>query len=160
MPSKFSIVKLGAIDGVKVLPRGKIPDERGTIMHGVRSDELLNPFGEVYFKRLYAGVVNGWHVHETMALNFLCIQGMIKLVLFDVRENSPTRGFIQELFIGDDNHCLVHIPPGIANGSKGMTAPYAIMCNVASETHKPDIRYVRIDPHSGEIPYNWARRDF
>ncbi len=152
--------EFGEIDGVVVEPRKKIPDERGTIMHGVRADQLLNPFGEVYFKKLNFGVVNGWHTHETLYLNYLCIEGMIKLVLYDMRENSATHGIVQELFIGDDNHCMVHIPPGIANGSKGLSNPYAIMCNVASQAHDPSLKYLRIDPHSGEIPYDWARRDY
>ncbi len=153
-------VQFGEIDGVVVEPRRKIADERGTIMHGVRSDNILNPFGEVYFKKLYPGVINGWHVHETLILNYLCIFGMIKLVLYDIRKDSLTHGVLQELFIGEDNYCLVHIPAGIANGSKGISSPYAILCNVASEPHNPDVKYLRIDPHSGEIPYNWARQDF
>jgi len=148
------------IEGVKILPLKRIPDERGTILHGVRRDNMLNPFGEVYFKKLYLGVVNGWHVHETLILNYICVLGMIKLVLYDMREDSPTRGEIQEIFYGDDNYCLVHIPPGIANGSKGMTDPFALMVNVASEPHDPAIKYLRIDPHTGEIPYDWARRDY
>lgn len=148
------------IDGVKIVPLRRIPDERGTIMHGVRRDTMLSDFGEVYFKKLYAGVVNGWHVHETLILNYICILGMIKLVLYDLRETSPTKGEVQEIFLGDDNYCLVHIPPGIANGSKGMTDPFAIMTNVASQAHDPTIKYLRVDPHSGEIPYDWARRDF
>ena len=148
-----------SIDGVVIVPLKKIPDERGTIMHGVRADNIMNPFGEVYFKKLYKGVVNGWHVHQTLILNYLCIEGMIKLVLYDPRPQSPTYRQLQELFIGEDNYCLVHIPAGIVNGSKGMTDPYAILCNVASEPHNPKIKYYRIDPHSGEIPYDWTRKD-
>ena len=148
------------IDGVQIIPLKKIPDERGTIMHGVRCDNLLNDFGEVYFKKLYQGVVNGWHVHETLILNYICIHGMIKLVLYDMREKSPTYGEIQEIFFGEDNYCLVHIPPGIANGTKGMSMPFSIFTNVASEPHDPAKKYLRIDPHSGEIPYDWTRRDY
>lgn len=153
-------VKMGAIEGVVIEARRRIPDERGTIMHGVRVQELRNPFGEMYFKKLYFGVVNGWHVHEKLILNYLCLFGMIKLVLHDLRKTSPTLGMTQEIFIGDDNYCMVHIPPGIANGSKGMTEPFAMMCNVASEPHDVSLKYIRIDPHSGEIPYDWSRRDF
>jgi dTDP-4-dehydrorhamnose 3,5-epimerase len=148
------------IEGVKVVPLRRIPDERGTILHGVRSDTILNSFGEVYFKKLYSGVVNGWHVHETLILNYICLVGMLKLVLCDLRPASPTRGEVQEVFFGDDNYCLVHIPAGIANGSKGMTDPFALLANVASEPHNPQVKYRRIDPHSGEIPYDWARKDF
>jgi dTDP-4-dehydrorhamnose 3,5-epimerase len=148
------------IEGVKIVPLRKIPDERGTILHGVRSDTILNPFGEVYFKKVYFGSITGWHVHETLILNYICLLGMIKLVLYDMRPGSPTKGELQEIFYGDDNYCLVHIPPGVANGSKGMTDPFALMTNIASEPHNPDIKYRRIDPHSGEIPYDWARRDY
>jgi dTDP-4-dehydrorhamnose 3,5-epimerase len=158
--NKKKMAEFGQIDGVIVEPKRKIADERGTILHGVRADQLLNPFGEVYFKKLYFSVLNAWHVHETLTLNYLCIEGMIKLVLYDMRDGSPTHGVLQEVFIGEDNHCMVHIPPGVANGSKGMTSPYAILCNVASHAHDPSIKYLRIDPHSGEIPYNWDRRDY
>jgi dTDP-4-dehydrorhamnose 3,5-epimerase len=160
MSGNYVLSGVGEIAGVKVLDRRKIPDERGTILHGVRQEELLNPFGEVYFKKLYPGGVNGWHVHEKLVLNYLCLSGMLKLVLFDVREDSATHGLLQELFIGEDNHCLVHIPAGIANGAKSLTTPYALMCNIASHPHDPQLPYRRIDPNSGVIPYDWARKDY
>ena len=147
------------IDGVIIRKLEKIPDERGTIMHGVKNTNLPNEFGEVYFKKLYFGVVNGWHIHETLNLNYICVDGMIKLVLYDDRENSKTYKEIQEIFIGDDNYCMVHIPPGVANGSKGMSEPYSLLCNIASESHDPDLEYTRIDPHKNTIPYSWGRID-
>jgi dTDP-4-dehydrorhamnose 3,5-epimerase len=152
--------KHGLVDGVFVEPKRKIPDERGTILHCVTSDQLRNPFGEVYFKKLYKDVINGWHTHESLTLNYTCLIGMIKLVVCDLRQASPTAGHIQEIFIGEDNHCLVHIPPGIANGSKGLTEPFALMCNVASHAHDPSIKYSRIDPESDEIQYDWSRNNF
>lgn len=152
--------KVSDIVGVVVMPLRTIPDERGTIMHGVRSDTILNPFGEVYFKKLYQGVINGWHIHEKLQLNYICLTGMIKLVLHDMRKKSPTYKQFQEIYFGDDNYCLVHIPPGIANASKGMTAPWALLCNVASKPHDPRTKYTRIDPHSKKILYDWQRKDF
>src|SRR5262249_34184513 len=147
------------IDGVVIRPLNRIPDERGTIMHGVRVDNALSPFGEVYFKKLYPGVINGWHVHEQLELNLMCLVGMIKVVVFDLRPASSTHGVLQELFIGEDNYCLVHIPAGVANGSKGPASPFSLICNVASHPHDPNLQYRRIDPHSNEIPYDWERRD-
>ena len=149
----------GEIEGVVIRPLNRIPDERGTIMHGVRNDNILNDFGEIYFKKLYKNVINGWHVHETLILNYICIYGMIKLVLYDMRDNSPTKGNLKEIFFGEDNYCLVHLTPGIANRSNGMWAPHSILCNVASEPHDPSKKYLRIDPHSGDIDYDWARKD-
>jgi len=148
------------IEGVKIIPLEKIPDVRGTIMRGVRADNILNDFGEVYFKRLYQGVINGWHIHKTLILNFICIYGMVKIVLYDMRRKSATYRKFQEVYIGEDNYCLVHIPAGVANATQGLWAPFSIICNVASEPHDPTIKYKRIDPHSKKIPYDWERRDY
>ena len=146
------------IEGVKIIPLKVIPDERGAIMHGIRSDNILNDFGEVYFKKIFHQVINGWHVHETLILNYICIHGQVKLVLHDMRKDSSTEGETQEIFMGMDNYCLVHIPPGIANGTKGLWSPYSIMCNVASEPHDPNIKYRRIHPDEGIIDYDWDRK--
>jgi dTDP-4-dehydrorhamnose 3,5-epimerase len=148
------------IEGVKIVPLKIIPDERGAIMHGVRSDNILNEFGEVYFSKIYDGAIKGWHVHETLILNYICVYGQVKLVLYDMRENSPTKGELQEIFMGVDNYCLVHIPPGIANGTKGLWSPYSIVANVASEPHDPNMKYRRIHPDEGIIQYDWDRRIF
>jgi dTDP-4-dehydrorhamnose 3,5-epimerase len=148
------------IAGVVVRPLRKIPDVRGTIMHGVRSDDMLNEFGEVYFKKLYRGIINGWHVHESLMLNYICVCGMMKVVLCDMRAGSETKGAVQEVFMGDDNYVLVHIPPGVANASTVICADYAILCNVASEPHNPNARYRRIDPLSDEIAYDWNRKHY
>lgn len=157
---KKSLKQNQLIEGVEVVPLKKIPDVRGTIMHGVRSDTMLNPFGEIYFKKLYGGIINGWHVHETMILNYICIFGMMKIVLYDTRKKSKTCKVIQEVYFGDDNYCLVHVPPGIANAMQSLVLPFSIFCNVASEPHNSAIKYKRIDPYSGEIPYDWSKKDF
>lgn len=148
------------IEGVIIRPLRKIPDVRGTIMHGVRNDNLLNEFGEVYFKKIYKNIINGWHVHNTLKLNFICVCGMVKIVLYDSRQNSSSKGVIQEFYLGDDNYILLHIPPGITNATTVISGDFAIMCNVASEPHDSKIKYKRIDPLSNEIPYDWNKRNF
>ena len=79
------------IDGIRVVPLRRIPDERGTILHMLRrTDEHFVEFGEIYFTTIYRGVVKGWHRHRLMTLNYACISGRIKLVLYDDRPDSPT----------------------------------------------------------------------
>ena len=149
-----------SISGVIIQPLKRIPDERGTVMHGARVDTLLNPFGEVYFKKLNPGIINGWHLHDSLILNYICLQGMMKLVLYDMRKKSPTYRKLQEIFFGDDNYCLVHIPPGIANACKAITPLGSLFCNIASHPHDPRKKYLRIDPHSKKIPYDWDKKDY
>ena len=149
------------IDGVKIIKLKKIPDERGTIYHMLRaSDEHFTKFGEIYFSKIYKDVVKGWHVHKQITLNYCVVYGMVKLVLFDEREESSTKDNLMELFIGDDNYCLVQIPIGVANGHKGITET-SLLANVPDVPHDQLIEneMIKIDPYSNNIPYNWDRKD-
>lgn len=144
------------IDGVVVKPLRQILDERGKIMHMLRSDDPgFEKFGEIYFSVVNPGAIKAWHLHQEMALNYAVVQSNIKLVLFDEREGSPTRGEIQEIFVGQDNFCLVHIPPRVWNGFKGIGGQPAIVANCSTVPHRPD-EITRLDPFSKSIPYDWA----
>ena len=140
------------------MPRARIPDERGTVMHMLKAtDPEFLGFGEIYFSTVYPGVVKGWHRHTEMTLNYACVHGRIKLVLFDDREGSPTRGEIMERFLGPDDYSLVQIPPGVWNGFKGMGSEAAIVANCSTHPHDP-ARSTRLDPFDNDIPYDWGVR--
>jgi dTDP-4-dehydrorhamnose 3,5-epimerase len=84
------------IQGVEINPLAIIPDERGMIFKMLRRDyKFFQGFGEIYFSVIYPGVVKGWHIHKEMILNYAVISGNIKLVLYDDRNDSPTKGEIQ-----------------------------------------------------------------
>ncbi len=146
------------IEDVKVVPLMRIPDERGTVFHMLkRTDPHFIEFGEIYFSTVYKGVVKGWHKHREMTLNYACIFGCIKLVLYDDREKSLTRHGLMEIFLGPDNYSLVSVPPGVWNGFKGMSDPYAIVANCCTQPHDPS-RSERMDPFKNEIPYIWETK--
>jgi len=143
------------IVGVEVHPLRQIPDERGKVMHMLRRDDpWFREFGEIYFSVVYPGVVKGWHLHRRMTLNYAVIDGMIKLVLYDDREGSPSRGNVQEIFTGEGSYALITIPPGVWNGFKGVGTKPAIVANCATEPHNPD-EIVRREPTDSSIPYAW-----
>jgi dTDP-4-dehydrorhamnose 3,5-epimerase len=144
------------IEGVKIIPLARIPDERGTIFHMLRStDPHFIQFGEIYFSSIYQGIIKGWHRHKEMTLNYACIFGQIKLVLFDERDTSPTNGTLMEVFLGVDNYSLVIIPPDVWNGFKGISEPFSIVANCCTHSHDPS-RSMRMDPFKNHIPYDWA----
>lgn len=147
------------IHGVKITPLKQIVDERGKVMHMLRrTDPWFSDFGEIYFSCVYPGVVKGWHVHKRMVLNYAVPQGHIKFVLHDNREDSPTRGETQEIFMGPSNYCLVTVPPLLWNGFKGIGTEMAIVANCASEPHDPS-EIDRMDPYDPRIPYQWKLKD-
>jgi len=143
------------IDGVRINPLRQILDERGKVMHMLRNDsEAFISFGEIYFSCVYPGVVKAWHIHKRMTLNYAVPHGNIKLVLYDARGGSKTKGEVQEIFLGPDNYCLVTIPPMVWNGFKGIGPETAIVANCSSIPHDPE-EIERMDPLDPSIPYNW-----
>ena len=143
------------IHGVTVTPLRQILDERGKVMHMLRRDDAhFREFGEIYFSCIYPGAVKAWHVHQRMTLNYAVPHGRIKFVLYDDRSDSPTRGEVQELFLGPDNYCLVTVPPLVWNGFKGLGAEMTIVANCASIPHDPG-EISRRDPFDPAIPYDW-----
>jgi dTDP-4-dehydrorhamnose 3,5-epimerase len=146
------------IEGVTIRPLRQILDERGKIMHMLRADAPhFQAFGEIYFSCVFPDVIKGWHIHEKMTLNYAVPHGRIKLVLFDDRPKSPTRGEVQEIFLGPDNYNLVTIPPLVWNGFKGFGNEMAIVANCSDIPHDPtEIR--RMDPFDPSIPYKWEVR--
>jgi dTDP-4-dehydrorhamnose 3,5-epimerase len=148
------------IDGVSVKNLKPIPDARGRLIEILRrDDELFEEFGQVYVTTAYPGVVKAWHAHEKQKDNIVCLKGMIKLVLYDDRESSPTRGFINEFFIGDHNPTLVHVPKRVWHGFMTIGTEDALVLNIPTNTYdreNPD--ELRKPPH-GDVDYDWRARD-
>ncbi len=144
------------IEGVTVHPLRQIPDERGMVMHMLRADDPhFQEFGEIYFSVVELGAIKAWHLHERMTINYAVPYGKIKLVVFDDREGSPTRGRLDEIYVGEANYALVTVPPLVWNGFKGIGEHRSIVANCASIPHDPD-EIVRLDPFSDKIPYDWS----
>jgi dTDP-4-dehydrorhamnose 3,5-epimerase len=144
------------IHDVTLTPLRKICDERGRIMHLFRRDwPIFRGFGEAYFSVVNPGVVKAWHLHKEVTLNYTAVTGMIKCVLFDDRPGSPTRGEVNELFLGEHNYQLVTIPPGIWNGVKGIGTTESIIAICLDLPYNPE-EVVRLDPFKNEIPYDWS----
>ncbi len=149
------------IHGVRTKPLRVIPDERGRLMEMLRSDdEIFLKFGQLYMTTAYPGVVKGWHYHKVQVDNFACVKGMIKLVLYDARDGSPTKGEVNEFFIGEHNHLLVQVPTCVYHGFKCISETEAIIVNCPTEVYRyKDPDEFRAPPHSPDIPYDWSRKD-
>jgi len=149
------------IEGVKVKKLKVIPDERGRLMEMLRADdELFIKFGQVYLTTAYTGVVKGWHYHKKQIDNMVVVKGMMKIVLYDEREGSSTKGEVNEFFMGIHNPLLLQIPPLVLHGFKCISEEEAIVINCPTETYNyEDPDEFRIDPHKNDIPYEWGKID-
>lgn len=143
------------IEGVLITPLRKIMDERGMINHMLKvTDNHFREFGEIYFSWVHPGAIKAWHLHSKMILNYAAPVGKIKLALYDLRQDSPTRGNLMEIFMGQDDYKLVTVPAGVANGFKGLGTTDSLVANCATMPHDP-AEITRIDPFTPDIPYDW-----
>ena len=149
------------IEGVKIKQLKVIPDERGRLMEMLRADdELFIKFGQVYLTTAMPGVVKGWHYHKDQTDNMVVVKGMMKIVLYDGREASSTKGEVNEFFMGTHNPILLKIPPSVFHGFKCISDEEAMVVNCPTETYNyEDPDEFRIDPHNNDIPYEWERKD-
>ena len=145
------------IEGVKTKKLRLIPDERGWLMEIFRSDwEEFEKFGQVYLTTAYPGIVKAWHMHRKQTDNFTCINGMMKVALYDPRKNSSTYKQINEFFIGEKNPLLISVPPFVYHGFKAIGTKTAYFINVPTMTYnyeEPD--EFRLPPDTDKIPYDW-----
>ena len=117
-------------------------------------NKIFKEFGEIYFSTIYKNAVKGWHLHKESYLNYACIQGEVKLTLFDNREGSKTKNKTQEIILSPLNYSLVTIPPNIWNGFKGLSENESIIANCLTIPHNEN-EMIRKDPKDKLFNYEW-----
>lgn len=143
------------IEGVKITKLNKIIDHRGAVLQMLRSDsKVFKSFGEIYFSTIFFKSIKAWHLHKKNILNYACISGEVKLVLFDDRTNSKTFGKYNEHILTPKNFFLITIPPLIWNGFKGLDKSESIIANCASLPHNEN-EMVRRKFDDKYFDYNW-----
>src|SRR5580698_7037148 len=126
------------IEGITIKPLKIIRDERGQVMHMLRSDDpLFKGFGEVYFSVVNAGVVKGWKKHTKMVQSLAIPKGNMKLVIYDDRPDSSSKGEVQEIIIGEDNYQLVQLPPLVWYSFSPIGNFPAMIANCTNIPHDP-----------------------
>lgn len=149
------------IDGVEARRAKVLVDQRGRLGEILRADDpWFEKFGQVYFTTTYPGVVKAWHYHKKQTDHFYVVKGLVKIALYDGRKDSPTKGVVNEIYLGE--HCpgLVRIPPGVYHGWMCVSDVESYIVNMPSEMYnysEPD--EFRADPHDNDIPYDWGRKD-
>jgi dTDP-4-dehydrorhamnose 3,5-epimerase len=150
-----------AIQGVEVRPIDSLPDERGLWAAILRAgDAAAGRIEQVSVLTAYPGVVRAWRRHPTRWEYFAGARGVAKLVLYDDREGSPTRGAIAEFYLGPRQPQAVAVPPGVYIGLKGVGDEECLLVHAASESFDPAApggqRLPWDDP---SVPYDWSRKD-
>ncbi|MBN1870860.1 MAG: dTDP-4-dehydrorhamnose 3,5-epimerase family protein [Candidatus Omnitrophica bacterium] len=143
------------IDGVLIKPLKVITNEKGDVRQMVRCDDpFFKNFGEIYFSFIEPGFVKGWKKHLRQTQHYAVPIGKIKLVLYDARTKSPTKGQVQEIIVGARNYQLVRIPPRVWYAFQAVGRTKALIANCADRPHEPK-ESINIEISDQSIPYTW-----
>lgn len=147
------------IEGVKIKKLKVIPDDRGRLTEILRcDDDIFEKFGQVYVTTAFPGIVKAWHYHKKQDDHFVCLHGKIKLALYDARDNSKTKGRIDEFILSFEDPFMVKIPKMVYHGFKGIADVESMVMNVPTMPYnrvQPD--EFRIDAYENDIPYDWRK---
>lgn len=133
-------------------------DERGFFRELIRVNDpiFVEGFGQWSHTLTYQGAAKAWHIHQVQIDWWYVAIGAIKAVLYDTRQDSPTRGELQEILLGE--HYPAHIlkvPAGVAHGYKVIQGPMHLFY-ITSNIYNPadEGRIPHDDP---KIGYDWNK---
>jgi dTDP-4-dehydrorhamnose 3,5-epimerase len=146
------------MDGVRQVALRPHADHRGTLTEVV---DFSQPFWEepvVYAYRITIrpGRIKGWGMHEVQADRYAAVAGRVRVVLHDGRVGSPTHGEFAQFHFTEEAPGLLYIPPGVWHADQNLGDTDAVLLNFPTHAYdrdNPD--KARIDPLSGEIPFDW-----
>jgi dTDP-4-dehydrorhamnose 3,5-epimerase len=166
-------LRAGTIAGVELLHLQRHIDDRGLLLEIYRnrathpnSDRVPQFFENVEVAQLNFTLVTtpdhvkGLHYHLKQSDVWFCPPPYkLKVVMLDVRRDSPTAGATQVIVLGEGRDAWIKIPPGVAHGYRPLTLPCGLLYVV---TRCFDLE----DPDEHRIPWDhpavkdlWAVRN-
>ena len=153
---------LSEIEGVKVEVAIPYTDHRGALVEAINQENPFwdEPIVHAYKFTVRPGKIKGWGMHRLQTDRYFIVSGSVRIVLYDGREDSPTHKHLAEYTFADKVSGLVRIPPGVWHADQNIGEDEAVVINFPTVPHnRADPDKYRIDPHSGEIPFDWTLRD-
>jgi dTDP-4-dehydrorhamnose 3,5-epimerase len=150
------------IQGVRVRRIAGYHDHRGALFPLVDAGDPFwsEPIVYGYLFTVRPGRIKGWGMHRRQTDRYVVLSGCLRVVLFDGREESPDRGNFCDFHFTPGSVGELHIPPGVWHATQNWGKTLGRVFNLPTSRHDPahPDKY-RIDPASGEIPFDWRLRD-
>jgi dTDP-4-dehydrorhamnose 3,5-epimerase len=154
--------RVARIEGVEISRLAPHADHRGSLTEVLVAGNPFwrEPIVHAYLFTIRPARIKGWGMHKRQADRYLGTRGQVRVVLFDGRVDSPTHGAYDQYFLGYELPSLLRIPPGVWHADQNVGPDEAAILNFPTVGYDPDQpdKY-RIDPHSGEIPFDWDALD-
>jgi len=138
------------IDGVRFRPVRPVPHEDGTVAEVARSvwDEVDQEIVQVHITTTLAGRTRAWGLHQRSTDRLFVVKGLVSIVVYDGRTDSPTLGHLNEFRCSERNPGLLVVPPDLYHGWKNIGIDEAYIINMPSD------QYDQASPDALDLPYD------
>ena len=149
------------INGVAIKKLTKYCDDRGFFAEIIKEgEETFHEVKQTSYTETQPGVIKAFHWHKRQWDVWFVVRGMAQVVLHDLRPDSETRGETQVICAGEDNPCLISIPPGVAHGYRVLGNEKVALFYHTSEAYNPsDPDEERIDFGDPQIGFDWTTKN-
>lgn len=147
-----------AIAGVVVREVLHVPGERGTLTELFRGEwDEAGPVAQVFHIELRPGAISAWHCHARAVDRLFAVSGCLKIVLFDGRDGSATRGRVNEFTVGAARPTLIVVPSEVWHGVRNLDGTPSSIVNMPTHAYDYDAPdHYRLPWDTAEIPYDWS----
>lgn len=160
--NKQGELRIRAIEGVIFRAVRPVPHEDGHLTEVARTDwkELVDPIVQIHLTTTFSGRIRAWGLHQESTDRLFIVSGLVKIVIFDGRQNSPTFGHLNEFTVSEKNPGLLIIPPNLYHGWKNIGTSEAIIINMPTKMYNyeaPDALDLPWDSEAAAriVPYRW-----
>jgi dTDP-4-dehydrorhamnose 3,5-epimerase len=128
------------IEGLRFRPTRAVPHEDGTVAEIARArwDEIDLDIVQVHLTTTLPGRMRAWGLHQASTDRLFVVKGLVSIVVYDGREDSPTFGSVNEFRVSERNPGLLVIPPNLYHGWKNIGIDEAYIINMPSSQYEHD----------------------
>ncbi len=145
------------LHGVKMKELITHADDRGFFREVFRTDWGMGEAAQTSVTLTFPGVVKAFHYHKLQTDIWYVAQGQARVVLHDLRDDSPTKGQTQTIVCGQHAPMLICIPPMVAHGYQVLGSDPVTLFYHTSLTYdakNPDEYRISFDDAS--IGFDWS----
>ncbi len=108
------------------------------------------PNSLIRLSRFMSPPICAWGLHQKSTDRLFVVSGLVTIVVFDGRRDSPTSGRVNECTLSEKNPGLLIIPPNLYHGWKNIGTSEAIIINMPTRMYNYEA------PDALDLP--WVRK--
>jgi dTDP-4-dehydrorhamnose 3,5-epimerase len=147
------------IEGVTVSSLAPHSDSRGSLCELLTTrDGPIEPIVHVYQVTALSGSIRAWVYHRRQDDRLAFVNGHFRVVLYDIRPNSPTFNLLNVFMLGCERPALLSIPSLVIHGVQNIGDSTSAFLNMPTRAYDPCLPdKCRLPVGDPRIPFSFDR---